>query len=252
MENSVVYQSHPDVKIGSTTFRNVPTIIQFEDTPLMQVGKFVKAGYTTKFHIFHSDGTDLAVVKGAQIYQTAAGKLAKIRVRYENYLTVCELEGRPLFELRRQSAAALSGWAELYAPEGVLIKTADADIPGFISANGNIALHSTKKGGTMLGDFVCENIPIALRYTAKGVSVGIGTAGLKLMIVRGKQTIDCTIETKPDGKMYATTTTGMWVKRKGVMRLQPRAPKKSKSRTKPKAAKTAKKLKATKKSKRQP
>src|SRR5690242_20668530 len=108
---NVIFQSHPDVVIGSNTFRNVPTIIQFEVTPLIEVGKFEPAGFTTRIAVYHNDGTKIAVVKGSQVYLTDEGRKASVTPRYEAGLTVCELEGKPIFELRRTSAAALKGWA---------------------------------------------------------------------------------------------------------------------------------------------
>jgi hypothetical protein len=176
----VVYQSHPDITIGATTFRNVPTIIQFEDMPLMEVGRFVDAGFTTKFHIFHSDGTDLAVVKGAQIYETAAGKLTKIHLRHEPNLTVCELEGRPLFELRRRGAASLNGWAELYAPEGVLVKTADANISAML---GNTEDDLVINEDFSMGEGICDGAKIGIQYLRdKGIRLGLGSRPLTLKV----------------------------------------------------------------------
>jgi hypothetical protein len=132
----LVFQDHPDVRIGTLTFRNVPTILQFDDTPLIEVRKSEPAGYTAHFHIFDSDGTDLAVVKGARLFPTEAGKKAGLTLRNPPNLTVCELAGKPLFELRRDGAAALKGWAELWTPTGLLIKAADS-----------VASHMRQQGG---------------------------------------------------------------------------------------------------------
>lgn len=118
----VYFQEHPDVIIGTTTFRNVPTILQYEDTQLLEVAKDADAGYETRFPVFHEDGTPLAVVRGARIIPTDEGRKANIKMRHLPDLTVCELEGKPILEMRRIGAAALKGWAELYAPEGVLVK----------------------------------------------------------------------------------------------------------------------------------
>ena len=64
MDNSLVFQSHPDVVIGSNTFRNVPVILQYENTPLLEVGKFEPAGYTARFCVFDDAGNKIAVVEG--------------------------------------------------------------------------------------------------------------------------------------------------------------------------------------------
>ena len=104
--NDVIFQHHPVVAICGNRFY-CPTIIQWEDTPLMEVGKFEPAGYTTKFAIYNSDGAQIAVVKGCQVYPTKAGKDAAIKPRYEPNLTVCEVDGKTIFELRRTGPTAL-------------------------------------------------------------------------------------------------------------------------------------------------
>lgn len=168
----LVFQEHPLVWLGESWFRNVPTIIQWEDVPLMEVGQFEPGGYSTKFAIYHSDGTKIAVVKGSQFYLTAEGQSAQLTLRHPPGMTVCELEGRTIFELRREEAAALKTTAELYAPEGVFIKTSDAclDIAGRI-ASGN---YTTPNGFTLKKCFAW-NMPIGIHIT-KNI-VGIGTRG---------------------------------------------------------------------------
>jgi hypothetical protein len=51
----LIWQSHPKVTLGTSTFIDVPTIIQVGDTPILAVGKFAPAGYTTRTRIYHSD-----------------------------------------------------------------------------------------------------------------------------------------------------------------------------------------------------
>jgi hypothetical protein len=74
----LIYQNHPSVVIATNTFVNVPTIIQFEDVPLLEVGKFADAGYTTRLAVYHNDGTKIAVVKGSRIFLTEEGKKANL------------------------------------------------------------------------------------------------------------------------------------------------------------------------------
>lgn len=164
----VIFQQQPDLWIGNCVFRNTPTIIQWKDTPILEVGKFVDAGFTTKFAVFHSDGTQIAVVKGSQIYPTEAGKKAKITPRYFPNLTAFELEGKTILELRRDSAAALRGWAELYAPEGVLIKSTAPPLSQLTNEYGSLLI-----GGFQVMDAEFE-APIGIHYVGDGnVRLGI-------------------------------------------------------------------------------
>lgn len=52
MDKAITFQAHPDVIIGSNTFRNVPTILRYEETPLLEVGKFEPAAYAARFAVF--------------------------------------------------------------------------------------------------------------------------------------------------------------------------------------------------------
>src|SRR6266496_126205 len=153
----VIFQESPVVEIATNKFINVATIIQWEDVPLMEVGQFEVAGYTTRFAIYHNDGTKIAVVKGSQMYPTEEGERASLKMRHEPNLTACELEGRTIFELRRTGAAALKGTAELYAPEGVFIKANDADLSALLGDGTHLQV-----GGLHLsnGEFVGHEIGI--------------------------------------------------------------------------------------------
>jgi hypothetical protein len=68
--DQLIFSESPKIEISSNTFENVPTIIQFHDTPIIEVIKEHNAGYTTQISIYHKDGTYLAKVKGSQMYAT--------------------------------------------------------------------------------------------------------------------------------------------------------------------------------------
>lgn len=163
----VVFHEHPDVVIATNTFRNVPTILQYEDQPLIEVGRFVQAGFTTQLNIFHNDGTRLAVVKGAQVYPTADGEKAKVTMRYANRRTIVELEGKTILELQRDAATALRLSAELYAPEGVLITARDNLLSAVMNGGKSMNL-----GGAPLSEGLFEGQKIAIHVTKTGIQLG--------------------------------------------------------------------------------
>src|SRR5260370_32686898 len=108
--------------------------------------------------IFHNDGNCLAKVKGSQIYPTKDGKKAGIVMHYPVDGTVCKLNGRAVFELKRSGPAAWKGWAELYTPNGIFVKGTDTDLASFgidISGNqtqlGNMLLSGNRLDGAQVG-----------------------------------------------------------------------------------------------------
>ena len=89
---------------------------------MLEIVQAVKAGYTTKIPIYHNDGTKLAVVKGSDVYPTEDGTKAGVTTRHPPGATICELNGRPVFEITRTSAAALKMSAELHTFDGSFLK----------------------------------------------------------------------------------------------------------------------------------
>lgn len=163
----VFFQQHPDVIIATNTFRKVPTILQYEEEPLIQVVHCVDAGYTTRLTVFHNDGTKIAVVKGAQIYKTPEGEKANVTMRYPDRCTIVELEGKTILELHRDAAAALRGWAELYAPEGVLIKAHSDYLSAVRSGSPRLEVC-----GIALSGGLFQDLKIGIHVTRMGMQVG--------------------------------------------------------------------------------
>jgi hypothetical protein len=121
MEN-LIFQQSPIVHFATNAFVNVPTILQYEQTPLIQVVRVADAGFTAEISIYHSDGTYLARVRGSQLYPTEAGKKVGVTLRHPDRGTVCELDGKLVFELTRTAAAALKTEAARCAADASFIK----------------------------------------------------------------------------------------------------------------------------------
>lgn len=181
-EQQIIFQSHPVVTIGTNRFHNVPTILQFEDTPLLEVGKFVEAGYTTQFPVYHSDGTKIAVVKGSQIYLTREGAKANIALRHPQGMTVCELEGKTILELRREGPAAVRGAAELYAPEGTFIKANTYEASALLRGGRLLNSPGFAMSNSDLRDF---KIGILVKRDSVSIGVGGGSAHFGFLQVGG-------------------------------------------------------------------
>jgi hypothetical protein len=164
----LIFQESPEVEFGSNRFINVPTILQFDETPLIQVVKSQDAGFSTEIPIYHQDGTYLAKVVGSQIYKTPDGEKAGLELRHPDLMTVCELNGQTLFEIKRTSAASLKAAAELYTPTGYFVKYM-ADRPNLLKSDGS----SIQIGGMVMTGNSFSGCRIGIWIKSDG-SMGIG------------------------------------------------------------------------------
>jgi len=73
------FQSSPSITVATNTFINVPVVLKYEDTPLIEVIREHAIGFTIQIPIYHADGTYLAKVKGNRVYPTEAGKKSEHR-----------------------------------------------------------------------------------------------------------------------------------------------------------------------------
>ena len=137
--DNMIFSQAPDVSFATNIFRNVPVILQYETSPLIQVVNKVitskKNRFTTEIRIYYSDGTYLAKVVGTRLFANADGVKAGIKLIYPRYMTVCELNGKTIFEIKRTGPTSLSTNAELFTPEGHFI-TATADLLPQLFQNG--------------------------------------------------------------------------------------------------------------------
>ena len=121
----------PAVWFAGSTFINVPTILKVDDTRLIQIVDYgvqsIPAGYTIEFEIYNKDGVYVAKVKGSRLHLTPDGEKSNLKLRHPNRMTVCELDGKTLFEMRREEAAALKTSAELYTQNGSFVRGNDRE-----------------------------------------------------------------------------------------------------------------------------
>jgi hypothetical protein len=134
MEEKLIFTQIPAVMIASNFFIcQIP--IRYKDEPMLEFIKELTV-YRSKIPIYHSDGTKLADVKGSEIYPTEDGKKAGITMRHPAGATVCEMNGKPLFEIQKQGANALKMVAELFTFDGFFLKWSAQQIEGLIHASG--------------------------------------------------------------------------------------------------------------------
>lgn len=165
----LIYQTTPTVIFSTNTFINVSTILQFDDTPLISVVKEQDLGFTTEIPIYQSDGTYLAKVRGTRVFPTEAGKKAGILLRSLPELTVCELNGRTLFEIAHQKGDAFKAQAELYTPSGYFVKSTDKALPNILKSDGLVL----KIGGIQMTNCSFSGCRIGIWLKSDG-SIGIG------------------------------------------------------------------------------
>lgn len=146
--NKLIFQTSPIVTLATNKFINVPVILKFDDTNLIEIVREDRFNFTTKIPIYHSDGTELAVARGNRLFPTEIGKKAGITIDKYVGLWVCKMDNKPLFEIRLQTGDSFKISAELYAPEGYFVKCTDSPTPQIIDISGE----ALKIGGiTMSG-----------------------------------------------------------------------------------------------------
>ena len=167
----LIFQSSPRIIVATNTFINVPIILKYEDTPLIEVIKEHDIGFTTQIPIYHSDGTYLAKVKGNRIYTTDAGKKANIEIRDTPGKFICSLDNKVMFELTHGVGNAFKADAELYTPDGYFVKCSDTPKPELFDLKGN----AIKVGGiTMIGN-VFQNLSVGIWLRKDGsCAIGVG------------------------------------------------------------------------------
>ncbi len=166
--DSLIFTQSPNIELGSNFFINVPVILQYKETPLISVESSIGAGFTTNIPIYHSDGTYLAKVKGSQLYSTEDGRKAGVTLRHEDKITVCLIDGKEVFELRRKDAASLKTEAELYVPDGKLISYRGSSPALLDTSNNRLAI-----GGIIMTGSTIEGCSIGILIDENSVSIGV-------------------------------------------------------------------------------
>ena len=135
--DTLVFHESPEIEFAGNFFIDVPIILEYDDTPLIEVVQEQDAGYTSQFQVYNKDGVYIAKVKGTQVYLTEDGNKANLELKHPQNMTVCELDGQTIFEIRRKDAAALKTQAELFTPDGRFLKSNEQGVPSsLISADG--------------------------------------------------------------------------------------------------------------------
>jgi len=155
---NLIFSSTPEVIVATNTFINVPVVLKYEDTPLIEIIIEQGLGFTTQIPIFHSDGTYLAKVKGNRVFPTEEGKKANITIRDIEGKYICSLDNKVLFELTHGVGDAFKADAELYAPDGYFIKCSDAPKPELLDVSGN----AIQAGGVTMSGMLFKNLSIGI------------------------------------------------------------------------------------------
>lgn len=147
--DSLIFFESPEVEYGGNFFKDVPIILEYDDTPLIEVVHEQAAGFAAQFKIFNKDGVYIAKVKGSRLFLTNDGTKSNLKLRHPDGMTVCELEGHTIFEVRRKDAAAMKTRAELFTPDGRFMKSNEHGAPScLISSDGSYLCINTT---TMIG-----------------------------------------------------------------------------------------------------
>lgn len=171
----LLFSAAPEIVFATNRFINVPVILQYDETPLIEVVNEVQAGYTTKFSIYHNDGTYLAKVVGSRLFSTPDGVKAGLQLSFPDLMTVCKMENRTLFEIRRRESAALATEAELFTPDGSFIRSRGPEFSGSILKMKDQPL---SVGRLTLFECTLSGCPIGIHVRSNGTT-GVGVSQSK-------------------------------------------------------------------------
>lgn len=164
-------KSPPPIIIATNIFINVPVILQYEDTPLIEVIEVKKKheiAFTTQISIFHSDGVKLAKVKGNRVYPTEAGKKVNIKIKETPAKCIVSLENKTIIELSHGKGNEFKAEAELYVPDRYLVKCSDSPVPELFNINGN----AITIDGIITQRSIFKNIPIGIWIGKNSIQIG--------------------------------------------------------------------------------
>ncbi len=130
--DKLIFTQMPHVELASNMFINVPVILQYDNTPLIEVIRDLDIEYKTQYSVYHQDGTYLAKVKGSKLFATEDGKKAGVQIRHLSNTLVCELGKNTIFEITKTGPFSVKTTAELYTNNGSFIKSSPSDLTGFV------------------------------------------------------------------------------------------------------------------------
>jgi len=164
-DSVLVFQESPEIELATNRFINVPIILQYDVTPLIEIVREIDVGFEIQIPIYHSDGTYLAKVKGSRLFLTDDGKKAGVTLRYPDKMTVCEINGKTVFEIKREKAAAIKTHAELYTSDAAFIKCSNDSLAGYVLGKDNTQL---RIGGVTMRGCSIKNSKIGIHIRKDG------------------------------------------------------------------------------------
>ena len=165
------FSRRPEVTCATNVFEDVPVILRYDDEVLIEIVMMPDGSYTTSFVIYEGSGTKLAVVQGTQIFPTADGSSAAIRLNAREDRTVCSHGRQVLFDIERSGPMSLRLTAELHTPDGRLIVSPHDALPTLLDCGQPVPLR-----GVMMRANRFTAIPVALDVRSDG-SITIGGVG---------------------------------------------------------------------------
>lgn len=166
---SLTFTTSPEVILATNKFINTPIILQFDDTPIIEMKKSENSQFGLNIPIYHNDGTKLATVKGSRLFLTEGGKKADLVLSHPQNMEICKLDGKVLFELKREGAAAVTATAELFAPGGYFIKSRQDHLYSHVFQGES----ELKLGSVSVKNCIFDGMRIGIHLLSNG-DVGIG------------------------------------------------------------------------------
>ena len=161
---NIQFDSPPEIVLATNTFINIPVVLKYDETPLIEMIHTQDFGFTTRVHIYHSDGSPIGNVTGKRLFLVNEEKQVAIDIKETTDKLTCRLLNKVVFQIASSKEASLNMMCELYIPGGYMVKCSGWSKPQLFDPNGDII----PVGGVLVNGCIFRNSPVGIWLKQNG------------------------------------------------------------------------------------
>ncbi|MDG2071240.1 MAG: hypothetical protein P8J55_05810 [Pseudomonadales bacterium] len=122
----LTFKKPPQVQLGSNIYVKCPVVLQFNDTPLIELSGYKTQQIRLKTHLYDQRGNYLGHLLGGDLVKTKQGEQRDLELKNTEDKISCSLDGQVLVEIIQDKKPWLRITAELYTPCGHYLQYLDS------------------------------------------------------------------------------------------------------------------------------